>query len=176
MEIEDLNKGTLEDSFNKDEKRPTFLKVLCILTFINTGLSFFGPVFQLVKGPMTSRELTSQKRLMADAGDKLRDLHQDYIADLYDQLFATAAELNNVHYVYNTILLLMVLLGLAAALLMWHRRKLGFHFYIIYSLFSSIGVYLFVSSGSYPLVFAITALIFSGLFIFMYSRNLRWMK
>lgn len=176
MEIEDLNRGTLEDSFNEDQKRPTFLKVLCILTFISTGTSFFGPVFQLIRGPQTARELTLQKRVMAKAIDDLRDLHQDYIANLYEQLSATAVELNNVHYLYNATLLLMVLLGLGGALLMWHRRKLGFHLYIVYSLFSALGVYLFVSSGSYPVVFAITSLIFSGAFVFMYSRNLSWMK
>jgi hypothetical protein len=69
----------------------------------------------------------------------------------------------------------VLLIGLLGALMMWQAKKLGFHLYIGYSLLAIIQIYFFVSPSDVPSFVVIWGLLMSVLFVFMYSRNLKWM-
>ena len=83
----------------------------------------------------------------------------------------------NAHFYASTSVALLVLMtGLSAAILMWTGRKIGFHVYIAFSLISVLQVYLFVPPSDIPSIIIILNLLISGVFIFMYSRNLKWLQ
>ena len=67
-------------------------------------------------------------------------------------------------------------LGLFGVIFMMRRRKLGFHMYIVYSLLAIGGMLLYVSAENIHISLPIVNVIFSGLFIFLYSRTLHWMR
>ncbi len=76
---------------------------------------------------------------------------------------------------YNLLASFVAATGILAALMMFKRMKLGFHCYIIYSFLSILSVYAFVAPSNVPTILIVANTIFAGLFVFMYSRNLKWL-
>lgn len=160
----------------QEEKRPTFLVVLCILTFINTGLNILTSLVQLISGPTSEEQLLQEKVELTKAANEMKDTGMDALANMMEQLQAMTADIQANFYIAMTVALVAPLIGLFGALKMWKGQRLGFHLYIIYNLIAVGGIYLYVSPQNIPSLSIIFGLLLSGVFIFMYSRNLQWMN
>lgn len=160
----------------KEPKRPTFLKVLCILTFVNTGFGLLGVLMGFMSGPQSSEGLEKSAADLVRLGNDAREQGMSGIAHMFDQLVDMSYHINE-HFYGNLLMALFITAtGFAGAFLMWQGRKLGFHAYIVYNLLQIVIIYLWVPVESVPIVSPIFGSIMSGLFIFMYSRNLKWMR
>lgn len=164
------------DNTQPEEKRPTLLLVLCILTFINTGLTILTSLVQLVAGPSSEEQMLAEKVQLTKSANELKDAGMDAFAGLIEQMMAMTADIQANFYIAMTVAFVAPLLGLFGALQMFQGKKLGFHFYIIYNLISVGGIYLYVSPENIPSISIIFGLLLSGLYIFLYSRNLHWMN
>lgn len=164
------------DEMEQQKPMPVFLKVLCILTFISTGFGLIGVLIGLLKGPDSASVLEKNAVIFVSQANEMREKGMSGLAHMMDQIVDMSYHINE-HYYGNMLLsLFMVGTGLAGAILMWKGRKLGFHAYIAYCVLSAFGVYLFVPFDSVPLISPILGGIISLIFIFMYSRNLHWLK
>ncbi len=166
----------MEEINQQEEKRPTFLTVLCILTFINIGINMLTLLFQLAVGPSSEEEVLAERVELTKATSQLEDAGMDGFAGMMDQLMAMTAEIQESFYLAMIVSLVTYLIGLFGALKMFQGQKIGFHLYIIYSLLAVGGVYLYISPQNIPSISIIFGLILSGIFVFMYSRNLSWLK
>jgi hypothetical protein len=166
----------MEELHQQEEKRPTFLTVLCILTFINVGINSLILMFQLVSGPTSEEDLLADRVELARATSQLEDAGMDGFVGVMDQLMAMTAQIQENFYLAMIVALVTYLIGLLGAFKMWQGQKIGFHLYIIYSLLAVGGVYLYISPQNIPSISIIFGLILSGAFVFMYSRNLSWLK
>jgi len=166
----------MEELHQQEEKRPTFLTVLCILTFINIGINLLTLLFQLAVGPTSEEEMLAERVELTKATSQLEDAGMDGFAGMMDQLMAMTAEIQESFYLAMIVSLVTYLIGLFGALKMFQGQKIGFHLYIIYSLLAVGGVYLYISPQNIPSISIIFGLILSGIFVFMYSRNLSWLK
>lgn len=164
------------DMPQQDEKRPVFLLVLCILTFINTGFSFIAGLIVLLTGPTSSERMLDTKVQMASQADQMKSLGMEGLATMFDKLYKITEATNKHHYLVNFSNIAIMLIGAFGAYLMLTGKRLGFHVYIIYSLIASSQLYFFVSAEYIPTILIVFNLLFSGLWIFLYSRNLKWMK
>jgi hypothetical protein len=133
-------------------KRPLFLSVLCILTFISTGFSIIG---SLIITPN------------ADAMIEIAKSTPQYNAELYDDVF----RIWKAGWPFYLIVLIFNLLSLTGAVFMWNLKKIGFHFYTIANIILS---YLPVVWFDMPM--NIAGLFFPAVFIGMYALHLRFMK
>jgi hypothetical protein len=142
----------MEDNIQIPEKkpsRPQLLSILCVLTFIGSGLSAFS---YLVFGVYYT--------------DMIR------IMELY---YAGAEEFNFLlnaprdFFVYSFILSAVSLLG---AMFMWHLRKIGFHIYTVAQLISLVLPSLYFAGDANPLL----NIMLTALFVYLYARNLQYMK
>ena len=157
-------------------KRPNFLKVLCILTFISSGLGIISTIFQLLFGPKSEAIMRIEKVALASQISEMKDLGIDFMADMLVKLGNMSYQLNEHFYLAHLIGLVTASLGLYSALKMWQGFKFGFKLYTLYSLLTVIGIYFYVSPSNIPSFVIIFNILFSALFIFLYSRNLNWMK
>ena len=157
------------------QKRPNFLLVLCILTFVSTGLGIFSPLFQMIRGTRSPEALQPDLDAFTTAADKMREAGMSSLAEMYEKMAEMTVELNAHAFVAGLVSLLIILLGAASAFMMLKGRRLGFHLYIIYSFLQLVMIYFFVSAENVSLVIPISGGIISLIFIFMYSRNLHWM-
>ena len=164
---------TIEDyegsELKQNEKRPGLLTVLCILTFVNVGMSLFSLLASLFSGPLGEEEMTEQRVQFVKIADEMKSMNLFSFAEIFDKLQRMSESLNE-HFYFNS-----VVSGLVGALMMWQGKKLGFHLYIGYSLLAIIQINFFVAPSDVPSFVVIWGLLMSVLFVFMYSRNLKWM-
>ncbi len=171
-----MNDVLENQEFDAPQKRPVFLMVLCILTFIYTGFSILTNIFSLVKGPASEEEILTLKVEFTRQMNEMSDLGVTWAANLFRNLMHITEATNNNHYLMVLSSIVIVTLGLIGAIWMFKGKKMGFHFYIIYSLLTVVQLYFFVDASYIPTILVVTNLIISAIFIFMYSRNLKWMK
>lgn len=161
---------------NEPAKRPVFLSVLCILTFISTGFAILAFLFSLASGPVSQDQLEKEVAQGMVAVNQMRDMDADYLADQMEKIYHTIEYTNKAHYAVLAVNFVAIVLGFGGTVLMWRGRKIGFHSYILYNIVSILSIYVAVPASQVPTIVVISGVIFSMLFIFMYSRNLHWLK
>lgn len=150
---------------DSQDKMPTFLKVLCILTFVGSGFGILSGIasFTFLTPDVAFENLAKSA---ADLGSKLPD---------YDEFVKWTNYSNIIGFI-------MSMLGLLAGILMWKRMKIGYYIYI----FSWVGaiammiaaskhVYDSMTEKVFPIVLVLTILIMAA-FVIMYGINLKHMK
>lgn len=157
-------------------ERPKFLLVLCILSFVYIGWSLITGLISLVSGPMGEEELLNMRVELTKSMNEMHDLGMKSLASFFDKMIHLTESTNAAHHAVASSNIVILLIGLLGTIWMLRGKKLGFHLYIIYSLLASVQIYFFVSAVYVPTFLIVFSLIISGLFIFMYSRNLKWMK
>jgi hypothetical protein len=172
MDFTDFNDSQLTEK----QERPSFLTVLSILSFISIGFSLIASLFELISGPMTTNQLEENKIELLKQADEMRSLDFEGGATMLEKIQRMTEALNANFYSASIVSIVILLVGLFGVISMWRARKIGFHFYIIYSLLSIIQIYFFISASDIPLPIVLWNLFFSALFTIMYSRNLKWMS
>ncbi|MEJ6584180.1 MAG: hypothetical protein QNL61_01185 [Crocinitomicaceae bacterium] len=168
---------TLDNIHSENEPRPKFLTVLCILTFIATGMSLLTGIYNLlITGRQSKDAMLGAKVEMTQSINEMKDLGMTGFVELLEKIQRMSVEINDNFYFAGLFGLLLTIIGLYSAIRMWKGSKLGFHIYIIYNLLAIGGLYLYVSPANVPSVFVIFNVVLSVAFIFMYSRNLKWMR
>jgi hypothetical protein len=160
-----------------EDKRPVVLLVAAILSFISIGFTTLVIVFNLIGGPMNEDEILETRVSTAKSKTEMRNAGgSTYFINLFDQIQAMIEETNDNFYLSNSLNFMVNTLGFFGVFFMLKRRKFGFHLYIVYSLLALSVLYLYISPQNIPTISLVFGLIFSGLFVFLYSRALRWLK
>ncbi|WP_343603709.1 hypothetical protein [Fluviicola sp.] len=160
----------------KPVKRPVLLTVLCILSFIVVGFGVLGVLFSLIGGQPGAEDIEKAYNLTMQMASDYRDQNVIFLAELFEQVAEMSAYQQ--HHYWSVLLVNAVTMGtgLAGVLMMFKGKKLGFHLYIIYNLLSVGGSFLIIPSHMIPMVSVIMNLILAGVFVFLYSLNLKWMN
>lgn len=166
----------LDQTQQEAPKRPVFLTVLCILTLIVTGFGVIGGLTGLFSGPPSPEAIAELQSSSEQSAQMLEDMGSVYWAGEIRKVNQIVEYTQTKFHTSTFISLLTALVGLVSALLMLRGRKNGFHLYIIYNLLNLVGVYAYVPIREVPVFMLITNTLISALFIFLYSRNLRYMN
>ena len=158
------------------EKRPTFLLVLCILTFVNTGITILSGIAGMISGPPSAEEVKETNVQMAETISQLEKVNLDYWVDVIKRIQLMTESMYANFVAYNAVSVFVAMIGVTAAILMLKGKKLGFHVYISYSFLYVLQGYLFISATVIPSFIVIINLSIAGLFVLLYSRNLSWMN
>lgn len=146
METTELTNGT------EPKERPTFLKVLCILTFISAGL---GCLMSLIT-PL------------------IADMYINFLQNSpnYDEVkMADAIKLLQAGWEYYAPSFLLALISLSGAILMWKLKKLGFHLYTA----ANLGL-LFIPTLVVGIPISMVAIVITIIFISMYAVNFKYLS
>lgn len=165
-----------ELEYQEEQKRPAFLTVLVVLSFISIGISLISGIFGLISGKQSDEVMLVQSVQMAEARSELRKAGLESWTGIYDQIEAMGQQANDSFYLAAFLGMIVSLIGFYGVFMMMKGKKIGFHVYIIYSLLSMGIIYVYISPANVPTILTIVSAIFSGLFIFLYSRNLHWMN
>jgi len=161
-----------QDNLNIENERPSFLTVLCIITFVFSGFLLISTLFGLV----TYDELAQQEAFeltivsMEELGENLPGMDEN-IRDL--EIFNKEQMDNNV--TLQAMSILSILLSLFGAFLMYQLKKVGFHLYLASKVVGLIPLLIFTLSTAVFWAYGIF-LVFTIAFVIMYSRNLKFMK
>jgi hypothetical protein len=167
---------SIDNQEPKIEPRPSFLTVLCVLSFIFIGFSLAFGLMGLSQGPLSAEQMVEQKVELTKSVDEMRSLDLESFAVMMEKIQRMSESINASFYASSILSLLVIGLGLYGVIQMWKGKKFGFHLYIGYSLLSIIQIYFFVAPIDIPSFVVTWNLIVSALFVFMYARNLKWLK
>jgi hypothetical protein len=162
---------------NKSNKRPVFLTVLVVLTWLWAGISIMNAFTAMVSGPVSDEIMQEQELKAAESIAEMKELGQDDFIHLIELGTERMRFVNEQAFQKNYLIILVVgILGAIAGYMMWTLKKVGFHLYILYSL-----IYVGMSYLIYPLDMIINIEIYfnlfvAGLFVLLYSRNLHALK
>ncbi len=160
----------------ESNKRPKGLTILLVLTFILTFSSLLASISSLISGKPSAEYIEEERVKTAETIAELKQNGLDSLVDVIQKM-QTMTEEVYMNYTLSLVITIMVsLLGLAAILFMFQGFKKGFNLYIVYCLFSVISSYFYVSPVNIPTFLIVFNLLISGLFIYMYSKYLWWMK
>lgn len=179
---------------NTPPKRvPVFLRVLSILSLIYILLELVNRIKALFRGPVPPRQLNEfitrlsegtpgnpSSRLITDRPQtgmvkQLQDQGEYYWADVMSKILNLSRYVNANFYMDSVINIGGYLIGLAGILFMLRGRKLGFHLYIVYNLITMISIYASAPASEIPVFYFLVWGSISCIFIFLYSRNLKFM-
>ena len=161
-----------QDNLNIENERPSFLTVLCIITFVFSGFLLISTLYGLV----TYDELAQQEAFeltivsMEELGENLPGMDEN-IRDL--EIFNKEQMDNNV--TLQAVSILSILLSLFGTFLMYQLKKVGFHLYLASKVVGLIPLLIFTLSTAVFWAYGIF-LVFTIAFVIMYSRNLKFMK
>lgn len=162
---------------NSTKKRPTFLIILAVLSFLSLALSFFGSLFSFFAGPLSEEEIESQNADLYESVSLLKSQGMDGFADTMEKTMQYANYMNSEAFVMGNLTSLLVsILGILAVVMMLKLKKIGFHLYVAYSLLPILLMYA-IAPAEYITTFSVvTSLVISALFCLLYGLNLKHMK
>jgi hypothetical protein len=146
--MEELPSPTLPET---KPQRPTLLTVLCILTFIGSGMNLFS-------GLVIAGFYDVFVEVAKEFGKKFNLPGIDLLLETKPLFFLVTA----IFYAGS----------LAGAVMMMRLKKTGFHVYTVFQILLILAPMYFMHLASPGL----PELIFSGLFILLYSTNLKFMS
>ena len=145
-------------------KRPMFLQVLCILTFVGAGLGIAQSLFTI---------------FIVGAFDNAMNTLADLDSGPFVDEFQNSYRWTKISYILN---LVGSLLCLAGALIMWRLRKYGYFIYVLGQLLPLIGSFMVMNAfstgflGGLGFIGLALGAIFPIGFIIMYGLNLKHMR
>jgi len=139
----------------KESVRPELLKMLCILTFVGSGLALFSDIFMFFTIDII--------KAYFDSG-LLDFLSKDMDAEVLEILF----NVNPMYFLLQAGLFAFTIYG---TYLMWNLKKVGFHIYTIGQIILLILPQIFIPSLPFPSF----NLLISIIFIFLYAKNLKYL-
>ncbi|MES2588953.1 MAG: hypothetical protein V4622_08235 [Bacteroidota bacterium] len=166
----------MENTSEEQKKRPVFLLVLAILSFITIGFGLIGNFLGLLAGPMSPSEMENVMASGLKTVESMQNSGMDSFSESFELIFRMQKYINSNFYPHILVTLLSLIVGFIGVLFMLKGNKKGFHLYIIYNLINVATIYVSVPANEVPNVIIISNVIFAGLFVFLYSRNLHWMK
>lgn len=176
--MENTNSNQFTNDIAPAPARPTFLKVLCILTWICCGLMFIQSILGMV-GNSTEKQ---QEKI-----EQMREINPE-MADKMESVIA--ADDGSMRMINALITLVATALSAYGAVMMWQLKKTGFYLYIAGELLPYVGILM----GGAQAMAAIGSMAGSGMgaaiagtaigimllldiaFIIMYAVNLKYMK
>ena len=157
-------------------KRPKFLLVLVILSGINIVTSMIGALSGMLGSKPDQAMIKSAKLEFANMREQLQKADAEDFIYIIDQMQSVTVNMFKHFQAYNSFQFLILVLGLTGIVLMYRGKKLGFHFYIIYTLGLVLLPYFFNPITGIPTLLTIVGVIYGGIWVWLYSRNLHWLK
>ncbi|WP_336513863.1 hypothetical protein [Pollutibacter soli] len=160
--------------------RPTFLTVLCILTFIGSGLSVISNINSYltadVSDAFVQEKLDSTRK---EVGEQLKEADSKAGAEFADKMLSGVSEVMNPKNIKRSALygLLASALTLFGAVMMFRLNKTGFWVYVAGTIVGiAAPIMIFGTSNLFSLGIVALTGFFGIIFVILYSMNLKYME
>lgn len=154
--------------------RPTFLTVLCVLTFIGSGLGIFNAITNYQSAEMA---VGVTKDAIDDAQDQIEAESDEEVPDFVGKLLGSVTDGLTVENVRNAAIAsgIASILTLLGAILMWGLNKKGFFLYV-FGILVSVLAPLFIYEGLVGAAASGGAAFIGVIFCVLYGLNLKHMS
>jgi pheromone shutdown protein TraB len=161
--MEEKQAENVEQQQPATKERPTFLTVLCILSFIGVGLVVISNLVALIGGGVSKAIMESSEEVM-QAMEAVEEV--PVVGESVSKIVSSASTIAAI----NIIAALVVLVGV---FMMWSLKKTGYYIYIVGEIAPVIA--LIVLGGLLGGFMAIFSSFIAILFIILYGLNVKHM-
>lgn len=170
-------KQVLDSTLGQSEtpKRPMFLTVICILSFIGLGWSILSGIMGLILGKFTSSFYSMYQGMMEKSMNNMGNMPPEASARI-ESIMNSSLKFAQHAPVINSVNLICSLIALAGVILMWNLKKTGFILYVIPEVIIVFFPLILVGFNFISAMMLVWGIIISGAFIIMYAVNLKAMK
>lgn len=166
----------MENPFETNQlKRPTFLTVLCILTFIGSGWGVLSQLFSLLFTNLVDMSAQTEQfnavmdNMESEAGTSFLS---GILNSSQEVMQATMMHAKSI----AVISLVLSLLSLCGAILMFSLRRIGFYIYVVAQLLLLFVVPYFAGFSMIVVMGMLFSALFTIVFIILYALNLKAMR
>lgn len=157
-------------------KPPVFLRVLSVFSLIAIVSGLLSSVLGAFSGPLSPGEIDTFLASNMAGVNQLNAMGETGWAETTSKILHLVKYTNDNFYMDRLINIGAYSIGLAGVIFMLRGRKLGFHLYIIYNLVALVSIYASAPAYAVPPFYFILFGFISLVFIFMYSRNLKYLN
>lgn len=161
--MEEKQAENVEQQQPAKKERPTFLTVLCILSFIGVGIVVISNIVALIGGGVSKAIMESSEEVM-EAMETVEEV--PVVGESVSKIVSSASTIAAI----NLIAALVVLVGV---FMMWSLKKTGYYIYIVGEIAPVIA--LIVLGGLLGGFMAIFSSFIAILFIVLYGLNVKHM-
>lgn len=167
----------MENPFEEKQNspvRPTFLLVICILTFIGSGWSVLSNLFSIFTSGMmdSSLQMEQYSNMIGNIeGSASSSFLTGFLNSSMEVLQATAAHAREIA-VMQLVLSVISLLG---AIMMFQLRRFGFYLYTAAQILALFVLPYFAGFSTLVVIGMLWSAFISLIFIILYAVNLRYM-
>jgi len=157
--------------------RPTFITVLCILTFIGSGWGLIGGGIQYFSADKQALAVSISKEKAAT--DIQKSGNNNAGAQMAEKMVNSMTSAFTAENLKKTGIASIVgaLFCLAGAFLMWQLKKNGFYLYVAGTLIGIISPFVIYSTDNFMSIITSVMVGFVGIvFVILYGVNLKHMK
>jgi hypothetical protein len=159
---------------NAAPQRPTFLTVLCILSFIAGAWGVFGGI-QSSFTDKPQRDLEEARTEMEEAMDQMGE-SSGMVANMMESAMELAEKSAENAVTLGYVALLTSLLSLLGVWFMWNLRRMGFGIYVVASLLGLLVPFVFLGFNMMTFIGLGVGGFITVLFIILYAVNLKHMR
>ena len=162
----------MENPFENKPKRPTFITVLCILTFIGSGWGTISNLISIFTYNIGNTQIQIEQ--IANATENL-DGNATFMYGFFNssiEVLKAMAEHGKEIAIINLMLCLLSLIG---AILMFNLRRFGFYFYTTAQCLMLFVTPYFVGFAPFIWIGMISSAVPNVVFIILYAVNLKYM-
>ena len=167
----------LQDYEYKPFVRPTFLTVLCILTFIGSGWGIINGVIQYVTADARAAEMAMVKTKAST--DIAKKRHKDDAGSRFaEKMVISISNINADNLKKGGLAgILGSTICLLGAFMMWKLKKSGFYLYIVGTLVGIISPFIIFGTDNFLSIMSSIFVGFIGIaFIILYAVNVKHMR
>ena len=156
------------------KERPTFLTVLCIISFVGLGMKILNSFSGMIFGLFTSRfepfirDNINQNINYNDIPEQIRF----FVADSFNIAYKAMERATPM----SLVTLVLAVVAIFGVIMMWKLRKTGFYLYAGSKIFILMVPFLFLGLNFFTLIAVSAASFFAILFIILYAVNMVHMK
>ena len=170
-----MSEYSQEEIDTAENKRPTLLTVLVVLSLMVIGNGLLSNIAGLYLGPLSAEEIQKLTDPYMPQVNQFYELGQPYWGDTMLKIL-NLVKFTNANFIMDRMINITAYgIGLFGVLNMLRGIKLGFHMYIIYNMIALFSIYASAPLSEIPGFYFGFYGVISLLFIYLYSKNLHWM-
>lgn len=153
-------------------KRPTFLTVLCIITFVISGYKFFTSVGDVFSSESFDKAEWDELSVEFESASEGMDSGmQDMMASIMESMTGMMETAEANHMILAIVAIIATLLSLLGAFWMFKLKKVGFYTYIASKIVGVFGPLMIYGFGGFPLLMYTGGFLAAVIFIILYGVN-----
>jgi hypothetical protein len=156
-------------------KRPVFLTIVCIISFVGLGMTMFKSLFTFAFGQLTSSLYSLAQGGMEEALSQIR-VSDPKVLPLIQNIFESILKLLNVLPTFVGITFILSGVALAGVILMWNLRKSGFYMFCAAKAVMVFLPVLLIGVNFLSLIIGTSTFMIAAIFITLYALNLKAME